>query len=218
MRQQLAILLALCAFSSACNKEEKSAKPAPAAPVPAAPPAPSATIESVAPADAKAVRIKQRKNLVSGPGAALVNGYPILVAEVNDLAMVYCQQAPGGCGTDEAKQGMKRAAMDFLIDLELVTQAAMEKGLAASDEEVQQKIEAVTKEMGGIEKYQEILTKSGSSEAEAREEARDEIIRSKLLKQVRDEAAKVGGDARKAQEDFILGLRTKGKIARYEEY
>lgn len=212
IRHTLSSLLIL-AFLPSCTKEEPP-KPAPPPP----PPAPAAKVEAAASDDAKSVRLRRRQNRVAGPGAAMVNGYPILVAEVNDLAMVYCQQAPGGCPDEGAKTNMKRAALDFLIDLELVTQAALDKGLTASTEEIQQKIEAMIAEMGGMEKYQEVLTQGGYTEAESRDDASDEILRSKLLKQVRDQAQLEGRDPRIAQQDFIVTLRSSGKVARYEEY
>lgn len=111
----------------------------------------------------------------AGPAdeAARVNGRPVATKDVQKLAAQIAQAA--SVSSDQVWSD----ALQQIVTLELLGQAAQKEGLTVSKAEVEQELKDLKTQMGGTDKFEQSL--GGASEAEFRAELQRSLIIEKLL-------------------------------------
>ena len=133
--------------------------------------------------------------LAQVPGTiATVNGTPISSKTVNDVvkSLIATQQPPPS--SEEIAQ-LSDAALESLIDLELLYQAAQREQIRVSDQEVQAEIARNKARVGGDKAFAAALQQSGLSEAQLAAETRKTLMVDRLFEQRIDKDVKVTPDA-----------------------
>ena len=119
---------------------------------------------------------------------ATVNGTPISDAMVRDVVKSLIVQRATPPSSDEIAQ-LSDTALDSLIDLELLYQAAQKEGLRVSDQEVQAEIARTKARVGGDAAFAAALKRSGLDEAQLAAETRKtmmvDLVEKRLTKDVR---------------------------------
>ncbi len=96
---------------------------------------------------------------------AMVNGKPISQKEFIDALLK----------TPQAKQTLSQLITDKLIE-----QKAQSLGLTVTDEEVQEKYDETVKQLGGAEKFKQLLEARGLDEAEVKRQIRQSLLAEKI--------------------------------------
>jgi len=113
---------------------------------------------------------------------ATVNGTPITDAMVREVVKsLIVQRDPPPSGDEIAQLG--DAALDSLIDLELLYEAAQKEGIRVSDQEVQAEIARTKARVGGDAAFAAALKRSGMSEAQLAAETRKTFMVDRLIDQ-----------------------------------
>lgn len=147
----------------------------------------------------------------------LVNGTPITDTMVKDVVKSLIATSKAAPSSDEIAQ-LTDAALDSLIDLELLYGAAQAAHIQVSDEDVKREIARSKARVGGDKAFAEALRRSGLTEAQLFAETRktmmvDTLIEQQLMKDVRvsPEAARRFYDEH--QSEFQRG----GKVTPFEQ-
>jgi hypothetical protein len=119
----------------------------------------------------------------------LVNGTPITDTMVKDVVKSLLATHEGAPSSDEIAQ-LTEAAIESLIDLELLYDAAQAAHVQVSDEDVKREIAKSKARVGGDKAFAEALRRSGLTEAELFAETRktmmvDKLVEEQLMKDVR---------------------------------
>jgi len=113
---------------------------------------------------------------------ARVNGTPITEAMVNQVVRSLIVQRGSAPNSDEIAQ-LSDAALDSLIDLELLYQAAQKVPIRVTDQEVQAEIARTKAQLGGDKAFAAALQRSGLSPSQLAAETRKTLMVDRLLAQ-----------------------------------
>lgn len=123
---------------------------------------------------------KQEANKV----VAIVNRDEIINSEL-DTSIEQFQQIATAQGMDitdtNVSTEIKSQALDILVNTLLLKQAAAEKGISISDEEVTERLAGITEELGGEEALQERMKELEIEEGQLMSDVRDELLIQTLL-------------------------------------
>jgi len=117
------------------------------------------------------------------PVVAEVNGIPIHRSSVREVVKGVLASSPELPSSSEI-DALTREALDSLVDLELLYQEAVRRGILVSDEEVEQSIEVTRERFADEEEFEEALQRSGLTEAALQSETRKTLLVNRLLETV----------------------------------
>jgi peptidyl-prolyl cis-trans isomerase C len=115
----------------------------------------------------------------AGNAAAMVNGNPIQVSEVQKVAKNFTRQ---GIQPDSTAQGDTPAerlyytAVDRLIEQELLREAAVKDSITVTDEEVQGNVSQLKTMAGGDEAFQKLLADNGANEEDVVKDMKTNLL------------------------------------------
>jgi len=110
-----------------------------------------------------------------GGVAARVNGVPIAVTEVQNLA------ARMSSVEDEAPEAIYQEALQSLIDTEILTQQAKIEKVEATDAEVDQRLAALKEKYPSAEEFQQALASHHAAESDLRNDLKVTLLIQKVL-------------------------------------
>ena len=113
---------------------------------------------------------------------ATVNGTPITDAMVREVVKSLIVQRDAAPSSEEIAQ-LSDAALDSLIDLELLYLAAQQDGIRVSDQEVAAEIARTKARVGGDAAFAAALKRSGLSDAQLAAETRKTLMVDRLVEQ-----------------------------------
>ncbi|KAB0495601.1 peptidylprolyl isomerase [Pseudomonas vancouverensis] len=114
----------------------------------------------------------------NGPAAARVNGEEISQLRLERYFAEFLEdqgRAVGSIRNPTAYKQLRKAALDALIDRELLWQEALKRGVVISDAQVQSQVEQTRQAMGGAEVFSRRLQDAGFDEAAYTEYTRREL-------------------------------------------
>ena len=127
-----------------------------------------------------------------GEVVATVNGEDITNADL-DVSINQFEQLAQAQGVDasspEMQAEIRTQALEVLINTTLLKQAAAEKGIAVTDEEVANRIETITADIGGEEALTARMQELQLESAQMQDDIKDELMIQALLDTVFAEAA-----------------------------
>ena len=106
---------------------------------------------------------------------ARVNGTPITQGMVNQVVKSLLRER-GSTPTSDEIAAMNDAALDSLIELELLYQAAQKAGVSVSDQEVAAEIARSKAQLGGDKAFAAALQRSGMTEAGLAADTRKTLV------------------------------------------
>lgn len=115
---------------------------------------------------------------------AVVNDEEIANAQLETSIQQFAQVAAAqgvDTSTPEAQSEIRAQALEVLINTELLKQAAEEKGIEVTDEDVSARMEVITTDIGGAEILAERMEALGIEEAQLRSDIKDELLIQQLL-------------------------------------
>jgi len=177
--------LVACGRSEPSTSETLATEPSPTLRAGAAPvtPEPSLTTES-------SEMGPQSTTAPTGlpPVVARVNGQDIPLADFQrqlaDTQAYLLSQNLIDPNTEEGKEALKalrQQVLDQLIDQVLIVQAAQRMGITVTDEELEASIEAIKKDLGSEEAFQQSLAANNLTEEQFRALQRQQLISRKLI-------------------------------------
>jgi len=117
--------------------------------------------------------------------AAVVNDEVILLSEVDRICHAALDEVPSTLPLDEAvkrKRGIRKAALDSLIDELLIKQQVREHKVSVSEEEVQKQIGQMMKDNNlNEQQFKEALKLEGKTADDMKRDIRRQMERSKLI-------------------------------------
>jgi parvulin-like peptidyl-prolyl isomerase len=125
---------------------------------------------------------------------ATVNGTTITDAQVREVVKSLIVQRAAPPSSEEIAT-LSDAALDSLIDLELLYEAAQKEGIRVSDQEVQGEIGRTKARVGGEAAFAAALQRSGLSEAQLAAETRKTLMVDRLVEQRVTKDVRVTSDA-----------------------
>ncbi|MCA9354461.1 MAG: SurA N-terminal domain-containing protein [Candidatus Kaiserbacteria bacterium] len=121
---------------------------------------------------------------------ATVNGEEIINSDL-ELSVRQFSQAATAQGVDtsseEAQSEIRGQALDVLVNTELLKQAAEEQGISISDEEVTERLNTITEELGGTEVLEERMEELGIDPDRLQSDIKDELTIQALLDSILSE-------------------------------
>jgi peptidyl-prolyl cis-trans isomerase C len=114
----------------------------------------------------------------NGPAVARVNGQEISQLRLERYFAEYLEdqgRALGSIRNPKAYKQLRKAALDALIDKELLWQEAVKRGVIVSDAEVQSQVDQTRQAFGGAEAFARRLEDAGFDEASYLEYTRREL-------------------------------------------
>lgn len=84
---------------------------------------------------------------------------------------------------------LKASIVDYLVQTELITQKAAELGVEVTSAEVDERIAAIVKQVGGQKKYDDLLKKQGVTEEDLRAQLEVQMLQDKVRKDVGKDVA-----------------------------
>ena len=114
----------------------------------------------------------------NGPAAARVNGEEISQLRLERFFAEYLEdqgRAVASIRNPKAYKQLRKAALDALIDRELLWQESVKRGVVISDAQVQTQVEQTRQAIGGAEKFARRLEDAGFDEAGFTEYTRREL-------------------------------------------
>ncbi|MHC8285822.1 peptidylprolyl isomerase [Pseudomonas sp. XS1P51] len=150
----------------------------------------------------------------NGPVAARVNGEEISEFRLERYFAEYLEdqgRAVGNIRNPKAYKQLRQAALDALIDRELLWQEAVKRGVVISDAEVQDQVAQTRQAIGGAEKFARRLEDAGFDDAGFIEYTRRELA----ARQVFADLTKVAGPDEKQVRAFYEEHRAE--MSRPEE-
>jgi parvulin-like peptidyl-prolyl isomerase len=148
---------------------------------------------------------------------AVVNGTPISDAMVKEVVKSLIAMHGPAPSSDEIAQ-LSDAALDSLIDFELLYAAAQEQQIRVSDQEVQAEIARSKARVGGDKAFAEALQRSGLTEAQLAVDTRktmmvDRFVEQRLMKDVRVTPEAV----RRFYDEHRQEFQRDGKVIPFDE-
>jgi peptidyl-prolyl cis-trans isomerase C len=150
----------------------------------------------------------------NGPAAARVNGEEISQLRLERYFAEYLEdqgRAIGNIRNPKAYKQLRKAALDALIDRELLWQEAVKRGVVISDAVVNDQIDQTRQAMGGAEVFARRLEDAGFDEAGYTEYTRRELA----ARQVFDDLIQAAGPDEKQVRAYYEEHR--GELNRPEE-
>jgi len=150
----------------------------------------------------------------NGPAAARVNGEEISQLRLERYFAEYLEdqgRAVGNIRNPKAYKQLRKAALDALIDRELLWQEAVKRGVVISDAVVKDQIDQTRQAMGGAEVFARRLEEAGFDEAGYTEYTRRELA----ARQVFDDLIQAAGPDEKQVRAYYEEHR--GELNRPEE-
>lgn len=209
-RMPFVVSLGLCSFLAlaGCGRAggERADVSAPAAAGPAPAPAASGPPAPVGsgPSGPRAVEpVAGAAPVPSLRAVAEVNGTPIPERRVLEVAAVNKAraEAEGKVFSEEDERRLKAASLDLLIEAELMIQAARERGLAVSPEEIEAELRAARARFDTDEAYAEYLREAQLTEKDVREEAERRLLMNAYKKSLLGQKPVTEEDARRFYEE-----------------
>jgi hypothetical protein len=114
---------------------------------------------------------------------ARVNGAPITEDSVNAVVKSLIVERGGAPSSEEIAQ-LNDTALDSLIDLELLYQAAVKRDVRVSDQDVQGEIARSKARLGGDKAFTAALQRSGMTEGQLAAETRKTMMVERLVDQL----------------------------------
>ena len=124
---------------------------------------------------------------------ARVNGAPITDESVNAVVKSILVERGGAPSSEEIAQ-LSDAALESLIDLELLYQAGVKQQIHVTDDDVQAEIERSKRRLGGDEAFAAALQRSGLNQARLIYETRKTLTVERLMDQLTN-GGKIDPDA-----------------------
>lgn len=162
---------------------------------------------------------------LTGGVAATVNGVEIMEDDVTEFVQSY---RTSGNLTDEESWGTHLASsnmtpesfreqvIDYLVSQELVKQAAEERNISVTDEEVDEQVSIMRANFSDDEAWQTALTQAGTTEEEYRSSVRESMVTEKLQKEIAAEAKPITDEEMlesvKMYTDYFNGARRSSQI------
>jgi parvulin-like peptidyl-prolyl isomerase len=147
---------------------------------------------------------------------ARVNGTPITAAMVNQVVKSLIVERGGAPSSEEIAQ-LSDAALDSLIDLELLYEAAQKEQVHVSDQEVQAEIARSKARVGGDKAFAAALQRSGLSEAQLAAETRKTLMVDRFVGQRITHDLRVTPDAARRFYDEHRQAFQHGEQAHFRE-
>jgi parvulin-like peptidyl-prolyl isomerase len=122
--------------------------------------------------------------------AAIVNGDAITMTELNQQLEQLEQQYPNmfeGAEGEARLLEFKQRLLDNLIDQKLVLQAAEERGIEITDEDVQGQIDQLKQGFETDEEWEEALTNAGMNPDTLEDQIREQLLTQKLIESLSDD-------------------------------
>jgi peptidyl-prolyl cis-trans isomerase C len=134
---------------------------------------------------------------------AEVNGVPIPERRVLEVAAANRAraEAEGRVFGEEEERVLRAASLDLLIEAELMVQAARQKGLTVSPEEVEAEIHAARARFDTDKEYAEYLQDAHLTEQEVREEAERRLLMNAYRRTILGQKPVTEEDARRYYEE-----------------
>ena len=130
--------------------------------------------------------------------AARVNGDEISLTELNQQVDQLKEQYPNMFDGSEGEGRLldfKQRLLDNLINQKLIEQAAEDKGIEISDEDIQKQIATLKKGFQGDEaKFQQALKSAGLDEAGLEQQVREQLMQQKLIAKLSTESSVTADD------------------------
>ncbi|MFY0728796.1 peptidylprolyl isomerase [Pseudomonas sp. NFX15] len=123
----------------------------------------------------------------NGPAAARVNGEEISQLRLERYFAEYLEdqgRAVGSIRNPKAYKQLRKAALDALIDRELLWQEARKRGVVISDATVNEQIDQTRQAMGGAEVFARRLEDAGFDEAAYTEYTRRELAARQVFNEI----------------------------------
>lgn len=123
---------------------------------------------------------KQEANAV----VALVNGEEIINSELDTSIKQFIQVAVAqgvDANNPDVQVEIRAQALDVLVNTELLKQAAADKGLEITDEEVSERLQTIEAEIGGPEILVERMETLGISNDQLQNDVKDELLIQELI-------------------------------------
>ena len=155
-----------------------------------------------------------------------LEGIPDVVAEVNgqevtkdDFVVVYeaqfqqaAMQAAQTGGDQPDEDALKEQTADQLVDTELLTQEAEDRGIAVTQQDVDGELASVAKEnqLGSVDELFAALEKQGATEDQARAQLESQMVIEKL---VADEAGPVKPTERELRKIYDAAKKQQAQAA-----
>jgi hypothetical protein len=148
---------------------------------------------------------------------ATVNGTPITENMVNDVVKSLIANRSPAPSSDEIAM-LSDAALDSLIDLELLYAAAQAHQIRVSDDEVNAEIARAKKRVGGDAAYAEALKRSGLSEAQIINDTRKTLMVDRFVEQRLMQDVQVTPEAmRRFYDEHQQEFQRDGKVIAFAE-
>ncbi|NCT01818.1 hypothetical protein GW766_01000 [Candidatus Parcubacteria bacterium] len=122
---------------------------------------------------------------------ATVNGEDITNAELKISIEQFSQMATAqgvDAASPEVQTEIRTQALEVLVNTKLLKQEAATQGISVTDEEVNERLTALTEELGGEEVLTERMTSLGIDDVRLHSDIKDELTIKKLLNTVFAEA------------------------------
>ena len=123
----------------------------------------------------------------NGPAAARVNGEEISEFRLERFFAEYLEdqgRAVASIRSPRAYKQLRHAALDALIDKELLWQESRKRGLTIDDQKVQQQVEQTRQAIGGNERFLRRLQDAGFDEASFTDYTRRELAAQQMFAQL----------------------------------
>ena len=115
---------------------------------------------------------------------ATVNGESIVSSDL-DISVQQFSQAAAFQGVDisspDAQAEIRNQALDVLVNTELLKQAAADKGLEVTEDEVSNRLSEIKTEIGGEDILADRMKELGIDESKLQKDVHDELLIQKLL-------------------------------------
>jgi hypothetical protein len=147
----------------------------------------------------------------------VVNGAPITDAMVKDVVKSVISSSSTAPSSAEIAQ-LTDAALESLIDLELLYGAAQAAHVQVSDEDVKREIAKSKARVGGDKAFAEALQRSGLSEAQLFADTRKTMMVDKLIEQQLMYGVRISPEAaRRFYDEHQSEFQRNGKVIPYDE-
>lgn len=156
-----------------------------------------------------------KTSLAASPVVAKVNGKPLTAFELNEEFQALLPTAASWHGnvSEETMAGIRKKAMETLIDKELQYQYALEKEMSVSRDEIESQFSGTERAYGSSKKFKEAIKKSGLTKDEVKEYIKKRLLTAKAKEQ------EVTAKARMSDEELRDHYeKNKGAFNRPEQF
>ena len=177
-----------------------------------APPAKKAAEPAKPPSAAKPVAPPAGTSRPDAP-VAKVNGAPLLRRDFDLMVQMIFRKRGAGERSHADLQAVRQAALDIMIDNELLYQKAKEAGITVTDAEAKEEAERLRKALGGPETSSAFLKEIGASDADLVAQVRRTISIGRFVDQKVASGIEVGDKEARAWYDANPQMMTRPEAA-----